>query len=57
MDSFSHGGGVLEEKLFTAVFPGLKLKQDLYDLLEGVTVKRISTNPERTRLHVFLRSS
>ena len=47
----------MEEKLFTAVFPGLKLKQDLYDLLEGVTVKRISTNPERTRLHVFLRSS
>ena len=45
------------EKDFFDVFPNLKVKEDLSELLDMVFVTKVSLNPERTHLRVYIRSS
>ena len=44
------------EKDFFDVFPSLKLKEDLREWLEMVTVTRVSCNAAKTRLRVYIKS-
>ena len=45
------------EKDFFNVFPTLKLNKELQDLLNGVSVTRVSCNSARTRIWVFIKSN
>ena len=47
----------LENKNFFEVFPTLKLNSDLTDMFENVTVTRIASNIEHTKLRIYLESS
>ena len=44
------------EKEFFDVFPSLKLKDQLKEWLEMVTVSRVTCNPAKTRLWVYIHS-
>ena len=44
------------EKEFFDVFPNLKVKDQLHEWLEMVTVSRVSCNPAKTRLWVYIHS-
>ena len=44
------------EKDFFDVFPNLKIKDELHELLDMVMVTRVSCNPSKTRLWVYIRS-
>lgn len=44
------------EKDFFDVFPNLKIKEELRELLDMVFVTRVSCNPDKTRLWVYIRS-
>ncbi|WP_373217834.1 PolC-type DNA polymerase III [Ruminococcus sp. 5_1_39BFAA] len=44
------------EKEFFDVFPNLKLKQELKELLEDVIVTKVSCNAAKTRIRVYIRS-
>ncbi|MDO5136127.1 MAG: PolC-type DNA polymerase III [Eubacteriales bacterium] len=44
------------EKGFFDVFPHLKLKNELRDLMEGVMVTKVACNPAKTHLRVYLKS-
>ena len=44
------------EKKFFEVFPKLFIEEELRELIEDARVTRVSSNPEKTRLRVYLRS-
>ena len=44
------------EKDFFDVFPNLKVKKELEELLEMVTVTRVSCNPSKTHIWVYIKS-
>ena len=44
------------EKYFLDVFPNLKVKHELAELLEMVTVTKVSCNPDKTRVWVYIQS-
>ena len=44
------------EKEFFDVFPNLKVKDQLHEWLEMVTVSKVSCNPAKTRLWVYIHS-
>ena len=44
------------EKSFFDVFPNLKIKKELEELLDGVLVTRVSCNPAKTRIWVYIKS-
>ncbi|UWP58949.1 PolC-type DNA polymerase III [Ruminococcus gauvreauii] len=44
------------EKKFFEVFPKLFIEEELRELIEDARVMRVSSNPEKTRLRVYLRS-
>ena len=44
------------EKDFFDVFPGLKVKEQLKEWLEMVTVTKVSCNPDKTRLWIYIKS-
>ena len=44
------------EKEFFDVFPNLKVKDQLQEWLEMVTVSRVACNPAKTRLWVYIHS-
>ena len=44
------------EKDFFDVFPNLKINDQLHDLLDMVFVTRVSCNPDKTRLWVYISS-
>ena len=44
------------EKEFFDVFPNLKVKDQLHEWLEMVTVSRVSCNPAKKRLWVYIHS-
>ena len=44
------------EKDFFDVFPNLKIKEPLQELLDMVLVTRVSCNPDKTRLWVYIKS-
>lgn len=44
------------EKDFFDVFPNLKIKDPLQELLDMVAVTRVSCNPDKTRLWVYISS-
>ncbi len=44
------------EKDFFDVFPNLKLSESLTELLEMASVTKVSCNPEKTRIRVYLKS-
>ena len=44
------------EKYFLDVFPNLKVKHELGELLEMVTVTKVSCNPDKTRVWVYIQS-
>ena len=44
------------EKDFFDVFPGLKVKQELRDILDMAIVTKVSCNPAKTRLWVYIKS-
>ena len=45
------------EKDFFDVFPHLKVKKELEELLDMVFVTKVSMNPGRTHLRVYIESS
>ena len=45
------------EKEFFDVFPNLKVKDQLHEWLEMVTVSKVSCNPAKTRLWVYIHSA
>ena len=45
------------EKEFFDVFPNLKLKHELSELLEDVIVTKVSCNSAKTRIWVYIKSS
>ena len=45
------------EKDFFDVFPKLKVKKELEELLDMVFVTKVSMNPGRTHLRVYIESS
>ena len=44
------------EKDFFDVFPSLKVKKELEELLDMVFVTRVSCNPSRTHIWVYIKS-
>ena len=44
------------EKDFFDVFPNLKIKKELEELLDGVVVTRVSCNPAKTHIWVYIKS-
>ena len=44
------------EKAFFDVFPSLKVKKELEELLDMVFVTRVSCNPSRTHIWVYIKS-
>ena len=44
------------EKDFFDVFPSLKVKKELEELLDMVLVTRVSCNPSRTHIWVYIKS-
>ena len=44
------------EKDFFDVFPNLKVKEQLKEWLEMVTVTKVSCNPDKTRLWIYIKS-
>jgi DNA polymerase-3 subunit alpha (Gram-positive type) len=45
------------EKEFFDVFPNLKLNEKLEELMKGVVVTKVSCNPDKTLLRVYIRST